>query len=66
MKKLFMMFIMSVLALSVLISCEESKKVNNTTKTEGTKAANGKKDINDLVTIKEEVNKEDVLQMVTR
>lgn len=60
MKKLLIMLIMSVLALSVLVSCEESKKVENKTKTEGIKVADEKKDINDLVTIKEVINKEGV------
>lgn len=59
MKKLLMMWIASVIVLFVLVSCEESKEVTNTTKTEGTEAGDQKKDIKDLVTIKEEVNIED-------
>ena len=59
MKKLLMMLMTSIIALFVLVSCEESKEVTNTTKTEGEEAADQKKDIKDLVTIKEEVNKED-------
>lgn len=58
MKKLSIMLITSVLALSVLVSCGESKKVENKIGTEGAKAADEEKDINDLVTIKEVVNKE--------
>lgn len=60
MKKLLIMLIASLLAFSVLAGCEGSKKVENKTKTEGTKVADEKKDINDLVTIKEAVNKEGV------
>ena len=59
MKKLLMMWMASVIVLFVLVSCEESKEVTNTTKTEGAEAGDQKKDIKDLVTIKEEVNKED-------
>ena len=59
MKKLLMMLMTSIIALFVLVSCEESKEVTNTTKTEGKETADQKKDIKDLVTIKEEVNKED-------
>ena len=59
MKRLLMMLVMSVIALFVLVSCEESKDVS-TTKTEGTEGRDQQKDINDLVTIKEEVNKEDL------
>ena len=58
-KKLLMMLVMSVIALFVLVSCEESKDVS-TTKTEGTEEVDQQKDINELVTIKEEVNKEDL------
>ena len=35
MKKLLMMWMTSVIVLFVLVSCEESKEVTNTTKTEG-------------------------------
>ena len=59
MRKLLMMLMASVIALFVLGSCQESKEVKNTTKTEGAEAGDQKKDIKDLVTIKEEVNKED-------
>ena len=62
MKKLLMMWMASVIVLFVLVSCEESKEVTNTTKTEGAEAGDAgdqKRDIKDLVTIKEEVNKED-------
>ena len=59
MKKLLMMWMASVIVLFVLVSCEESKEVTNTTKTERAEAGDQKKDIKDLVTIKEEVNKED-------
>lgn len=60
MKKLLIMLITSVLVLSVLVSCEENKKVENKIETEEVEIADGKKDINDLVTIKEVVNKEDI------
>ena len=43
MKKLLMMWITSVIVLFVLVSCEESKEVTNTTKTEGTEAGDQKK-----------------------
>ncbi len=59
MKKLLIMLITSVLALSVLVGCEGSKNVENKTNTEGTKVVDEKKDVKDLVTIKEVVNKED-------
>ena len=58
MKKLLMMLMTSIVSLLVLVSCEESKEVKNTTKTEGAEAVDQEKDINDLVTIKEAVNKE--------
>ena len=58
MKKLLIMLMTSVIALFVLVSCEESKVVKNTTKTEGAEEADQKRDINDLVTIKEAVNQE--------
>jgi len=60
MKKLFIMLITLVLALSVLVSCGESKKVENKVETKGAKATDVKKDITDFVTIKEAVNKEAV------
>lgn len=76
MKKLLIVLIIPVLALSVLVGCEESKKAENKIETQVTKAAEEKKDIDvpvttketavekkdikDLVTIKEAVNKEDV------
>ena len=59
MKKLLMMWMASAIVLFVLVSCEESKDVKNTTKTEEAEVGDQKKDIKDLVTIKEEVNKED-------
>lgn len=60
MKKLFSLLVMSVLALSVLVSCENSNNGKNTSITSGTKVTDEKKNINDLVTIKEEVNREGV------
>ena len=54
------MLLTAILALLVLVSCEESKKVEYTPQTEETKVADEKKDINDFVTIKEVVNKEAV------
>lgn len=59
MRKLLIMLMVSVLALSVLVGCEGSKNVENN-KPEGDKTAVEEKDINDFVTIKEVVNKEDV------
>jgi hypothetical protein len=73
MRRLLIFFVLSALTL-LLVSCEESKRVNKTTNTEGTeevdKMTDGnvdepeiideKTDINDLVTIKEAVNREDV------
>lgn len=60
MKKLLKVFILSMVALSLLASCQESKKVEKTTETEGQETAEEKQDINDLVTIKEIVNKEGI------
>ncbi len=60
MKKLVFMLLTTLLALLVLVSCEESKKVEYTPQTEGSNVADEKIDINDLVTIKEVVNKEGV------
>ena len=54
------MLITSILALSVLVGCGGSNNVENKTNMGGTKAVDEKKDINDLVTIKEAVNKEGV------
>lgn len=72
MKRLLIFFVLSALAL-LLVSCNESKKVNKTTNTEDTEEVDKKtdvnvnepeaigeeKDINDFVTIKEAVNRED-------
>ncbi|WP_338448632.1 hypothetical protein R4Z09_20755 [Niallia oryzisoli] len=60
MKKFLKVFITSIAALSLLVSCEESKKVDNKTMTEEKEATEEKRDINDLVTIKEIVNKEGI------
>lgn len=60
MKKVLSMLVMSVLALSVIVSCEESNTGNNTSSTVGNKVTDKKKDIKDLVIIKEAVNKEGV------
>ncbi|MBB6444365.1 hypothetical protein [Bacillus benzoevorans] len=59
MRKWFVMLIMSAIALALLVSCEDDKKVNQTTEPEETAKIDQEKDINDLVTIKEEVNRED-------
>lgn len=60
MKKVLSMLVMSVLAFSVLVSCEESNTGNNNSSTVGNKVTDKKKDIKDLVTIIEAVNKEGV------
>ena len=60
MQKLLKVFIMSIVALSLLASCQESEKVEKTTKPEEQEAIEEKQDINDFVTIKEIVNKEGI------
>lgn len=60
MKKFLITLIMAVLVLSVLVSCVESKNMSNKTKTEEMKVVGEQKDIDDFVTIKEEVNREAV------
>lgn len=59
MRKLLFVLMTSVIALFVFVSCEERKEEKHTTNTEEAKETDQKKDINDLVIIKEEVNKED-------
>lgn len=54
-----MMIMMSAIALTLLVSCEDDKKVNQTTEPEKEEEVDIQKDINDYVTIKEEVNRED-------
>ena len=60
MRKWFKMFIISVIALMLLVSCGKEQKVNHTTKTENPVEVDKEKDIHDYVTIKEEVNREDL------
>lgn len=60
MKKFLKVFITSIAALLLLVSCEDSKKVDNTKMTGEKEATEEKQDINDLVTIKEMVNKEGI------
>jgi len=58
MRKILIMLIVSVLSLSVLVSCGESKTVENKIEMDKPKVIDEKKSINDFVTIKEAVNKE--------
>ena len=66
MKRKIMIFLLFVLAFSLLVSCEEGKKVEHTTGTKDTrvvtepKAVDEMKDIYDLVSIKEAVNQEGI------
>ncbi len=60
MKKWFKILIISTIALILLVSCGDDQKVNHTTEPENPVEVDKGKDIHDYVTIKEEVNREDV------